>query len=254
MENRDRREAGLLLPFSPPALPCRKPWPSIAPVAERWVKENPRSTPTTTFGFNWPGAVGGSPNEAIIFLQLGWPRPFSPWPAPTSRICKWPRRVAPPGPGYPLPLGANRWMLDQAALTESLSCLRRRGLRLLIAGWSNDLIGRNIRLGLPPPGQPIDGRVLGFHRSISILAGLGFGLIPAWLASRPSVNEALKQQARGSTGAKARVGFAASSSSVRSRSPSPCCRSRDDDSRLNRTINSRPIGTAIHSHANVQDR
>jgi predicted permease len=72
---------------------------------------------------------------------------------------------------------------------------------LLIAGWSNDLIGRNIRLGLTSTlVMPIDGRVLGFTAGISILAGLGFGLIPAWLASRTSVNEALKQQARGSAG------------------------------------------------------
>jgi predicted permease len=44
--------------------------------------------------------------------------------------------------------------------------------------------------------------VLGFTAAISILAGLGFGLIPAWLASRTDVNEALKQQSRGSTGGK----------------------------------------------------
>jgi len=76
-------------------------------------------------------------------------------------------------------------------------------LGLLIANWCNDLIGRNIKLGLNSTLQlPIDGRVLGFTAGISILAGLGFGLVPAWLASRTDVNEALKQQTRGSTGGR----------------------------------------------------
>ena len=74
---------------------------------------------------------------------------------------------------------------------------------VLIAGWSNNLIGRNIRLGLTTTMDlPIDGHVLGFTAGVSILAGLGFGLIPAWLASRTDVNETLKQQSRGSTGSK----------------------------------------------------
>jgi len=70
MENRDRREAGLLLRLAPGvALP--QALASIAPVAERWVKENPALYPNYHFRFNWPGASGGSANEAIIFLQLG---------------------------------------------------------------------------------------------------------------------------------------------------------------------------------------
>jgi len=95
-------------------------------------------------------------------------------------------------------------MLIKQQLVESLVLSVAGGVfGLLIASWSNDLIGRNIKLGLSSTLEmPIDGRVLGFTAAISIGAGLGFGLIPAWLASRTDVNEALKQQARGSTGGK----------------------------------------------------
>jgi predicted permease len=101
-------------------------------------------------------------------------------------------------------LGATRWMLIKQQLIESLVLSVTGGaLGLLIARWSNELIGRNIKLGLYSTLEmPIDGRVLGFTAAISILAGLGFGLIPAWLASRTDINEALKQQTRGSTGGR----------------------------------------------------
>jgi len=204
MENRDRREAGLLLRLAPGvALP--QALASIAPVAERWVKENPRLYPNYHFRVQLAGRVGGSANEAIIFLQLGLAAAILALACANlanlqmaraaSRLRDLAIRSA---------LGANRWMLIKQQLTESLVLSVAGGaFGLLIAGWSNDLIGRNIRLGLTSTlVMPIDGRVLGFTAGISILAGLGFGLIPAWLASRTSVNEALKQQARGSAGGK----------------------------------------------------
>jgi len=204
MENRDRREAGLLLRLAPGvALP--QALARLAPVAERWVKENPRLYPNYHFRVQLAGRVGGSANEAIIFLQLGLAAAILALACANlanlqmaraaSRLRDLAIRSA---------LGANRWMLIKQQLTESLVLSVAGGaLGLLIAGWSNDLIGRNIRLGLTSTlVMPIDGRVLGFTAGVSILAGLGFGLIPAWLASRTSVNEALKQQARGSTGGK----------------------------------------------------
>jgi predicted permease len=73
----------------------------------------------------------------------------------------------------------------------------------MIAGGCNNLIGRNIKLGLTSTLEmPLDGRVFAFTAAISILAGIGFGLVPAWLASRTDVNETLKQQGRGSTGGR----------------------------------------------------
>ena len=67
-------------------------------------------------------------------------------------------------------LGASRWMLIKQQLIESLILSAAGGvLGVLIAGWSNDIIGRNIRLGLTTTLElPIDGRVLGFTAGISI--------------------------------------------------------------------------------------
>jgi putative ABC transport system permease protein len=39
----------------------------------------------------------------------------------------------------------------------------------------------------------LDGRVLGFNFLIALLTGILFGLLPAWQASRPDVNDALKE-------------------------------------------------------------
>jgi predicted permease len=167
--------------------------------------ENPRLYPNYHFRIQLAGRVGGSANVAIIALQLGLAAAILALACANlanlqmaraaSRLRDLAIRSA---------LGATRWMLIKQQLIESLVLSVTGGaLGLLIAAWSNDLIGRNIRLGLTSTlAMPIDGRVLGFTAAVSIIAGLGFGLIPAWLASRTDVNEALKQQARGSTGGR----------------------------------------------------
>jgi predicted permease len=203
-ENRDRREAGLMLRLAPGvALP--QALASLAPVAERWCKENPRLYPKYHFRVQLAGRVGGSANEAIIFLQLGLAAAILALACANlanlqmaraaSRLRDLAIRSA---------LGANRWMLIKQQLTESLVLSVAGGaFGLLIAASSNELIGRNIKLGLNSTlVMPIDAHVLAFTAAVSILAGIGFGLIPAWLASRTNMNETLKQQARGSTGGK----------------------------------------------------
>jgi putative ABC transport system permease protein len=45
----------------------------------------------------------------------------------------------------------------------------------------------------------LDGQMLGFTLLVSLLTGIVFGLAPAWLASRTSINEVLKDGVRGST-------------------------------------------------------
>jgi len=203
-ENRDRREAGLLLRLTPGvALP--QALASLAPVAERWVKENPRLYPNYHFRVQLAGRVGGSANVAVISLLLGLAAAILALACANlanlqmaraaSRLRDLAIRSA---------LGATRWMLIKQQLIESLVLSATGGVvGLLVAAWSNDLIGRNSKVGLTSTLEmPIDGRVLGFTAAISILAGLGFGLIPAWLASRTDVNETLKQQARGSTGGR----------------------------------------------------
>ena len=203
-EGRDRREAGLFLRLAPGvALP--QALASLAPVSERWVRENPRLYPNYHFRVQLAGRVGGSANVAIIFLQLGLAAAILALACANLANLQMARAVSRLRDlAIRSALGATRWMLIKQQLIESLVLSATGGaFGLLIASWSNDLIGRNIKMGLTSTLEmPIDGRVLGFTAAISILAGLGFGLIPAWLASRTDVNEALKQQSRGSTGGK----------------------------------------------------
>jgi putative ABC transport system permease protein len=204
LEGRDRREAGLFLRLAPGvALP--QALATLAPVAERWVKENPRLYPNYHFRVQLAGRVGGSANVAIIALQLGLAAAILALACANLANLQMARAAARLRDlAIRSALGATRWMLIKQQLIESLVLSATGGaFGLLIARWSNDLIGRNIRLGLTSTlVMPIDGRVLGFTAAVSILAGLGFGLIPAWLASRTDVNETLKQQARGSTGGR----------------------------------------------------
>jgi putative ABC transport system permease protein len=98
-------------------------------------------------------------------------------------------------------LGAPRWRIMRELLVESLLLAFVGGAGgLLIALWSNDLIGSRIVVG-PNPGLalPLDPRVFTFALAVSVLSGLTLGLLPAWSATRTDVNDALKQQSRGST-------------------------------------------------------
>jgi predicted permease len=73
------------------------------------------------------------------------------------------------------------------------------GLGLLLAGWSNGIIGRRLFTDLSGVELTLDWRVFGFALFASMLTGLVFGAVPAWLASRADVNEALKDNLRGTT-------------------------------------------------------
>jgi predicted permease len=204
LENRDRREMGLFLRLAPGvALP--QALASIAPVAERWARDNPRLYPQYHFRAQLAGRIGGNANIAILTLQLGLAAAILALACANLANLQMARAAARIRDlAVRSALGATRWMLIRQQLLESMVLSVAGGaLGLLIAKWSNDLIGRNIKLGFYSTLEmPIDGRVLAFTAGISLLAGLGFGLIPAWLASRTDVNEALKQQTRGSTGGK----------------------------------------------------
>jgi len=203
-EGRDRREAGLLLRLAP-GVPLTQALATLAPVAERWGRENPRLYPHYHFRAALAGRVGGSANVAIIALQLGLAAAILALACANLANLQMARAAAHLRDlAIRSALGASRWTLIQQQLVESLVLSVGGGaLGLVVAHWSNELIGRNIRLGLTSTLEmPLDGRVLGFTAAVSILAGLGFGLIPAWLASRTDMNEALKQQARGSTGGR----------------------------------------------------
>ena len=74
---------------------------------------------------------------------------------------------------------------------------------LLLALWTNDLAGRSFssgeRVGLD---IPLDAGVLTFTFMVSVLTGVGFGLLPAWLAARANVSDSLKQGSRGATASR----------------------------------------------------
>src|SRR6266508_4441000 len=96
-------------------------------------------------------------------------------------------------------LGAGRIRLLRQSLVESLIISLIGGaLSLLLAVWGVGFISRRLFSELPGAKVSLDFRVFGFTLICSVLTGLIFGTVPAWLASRADVNQALKENVRGS--------------------------------------------------------
>lgn len=97
-------------------------------------------------------------------------------------------------------LGAGRWRLLRQSLTESiLVALIGGAISLVIALAAVRFISVRLFSTLPGATVPLDYKVFGFALLCSVLTGLLFGTVPAWLASRADVNLALRENARGST-------------------------------------------------------
>ncbi len=99
-------------------------------------------------------------------------------------------------------LGATRLRLARQLLVESVLLALLGGAAGLLLGWW----GVDLLKGLLPAEFPrvadigVDPRVLGFTLLVSCATGLAFGLAPALQFTRPDVQGALKESARGSTG------------------------------------------------------
>ncbi len=102
-------------------------------------------------------------------------------------------------------LGATRWHLLRQMLVESLALAAAGALGgTLFALWATDGLLRQARsLRAPPPAWvtfALDGRVLALTILVTVAAALLSGMVPAWLASRASPLQFLREGGRGGTG------------------------------------------------------
>jgi putative ABC transport system permease protein len=108
-------------------------------------------------------------------------------------------------------LGASRGHLLRPLLAESvLLAVIGGALGIVVALWSNAWIVHTFTHELPFQlhfDLRLDWRVLMFAITASLVTGVLFGLMPAWLASRVRVNDTLKSSGRGTTGDRSQHRF-----------------------------------------------
>ena len=97
-------------------------------------------------------------------------------------------------------LGAGRWRLLRHSFTESIIVALIGGVFSLgIAIAAVRFISVRMFSSLPGASVQLDYKVFGFALLCSLVTGVLFGTVPAWLASRADVNLALRENSRGST-------------------------------------------------------
>ncbi len=99
-------------------------------------------------------------------------------------------------------LGASRSRVVRLLLTESIVLAVLGGaVGLLLAIWSLDLLVSMKPADLPRLAEiGVNRTVFLFTLAISVITGIVFGLVPALQASKPDLNEGLKECGRGSSG------------------------------------------------------
>jgi predicted permease len=97
-------------------------------------------------------------------------------------------------------LGAGRWRLLRQSFTESILVALIGGIiSLVVAFGAIRFISVRMFGDLPGASVQLDYKVFGFALLCSLLTGILFGALPAWLASRADVNVALRENSRGSS-------------------------------------------------------
>jgi predicted permease len=104
-------------------------------------------------------------------------------------------------------LGASPGRMVRQLLTESvLLALAGGALGLLIAAWGTKVAIKVLPEALPRAEEVhLDGRVLLFTVAASILAGILFGLVPAFKTSKADIQLTLKESGRGASGSRHRT-------------------------------------------------
>src|SRR6266540_3370246 len=104
-------------------------------------------------------------------------------------------------------LGAGRWRIVRQLFAESVLLAALGGvLGALLAYWGTSLITSYLPGGVPRLREAdIDSTVFGFTLGLSLLAGVVFGMAPAWQASRANLTQTLQEGGRGSTGSRQRL-------------------------------------------------
>ena len=97
-------------------------------------------------------------------------------------------------------LGANRWRLLRHVFTESVLVALIGGIiSLAVAFGAVRFMSARMFAELPGASFQLDYKVFGFALLCTLLTGVLFGTVPAWLASRADLNLALRENSRGST-------------------------------------------------------
>jgi putative ABC transport system permease protein len=97
-------------------------------------------------------------------------------------------------------LGAARFRLLRHSLTESIVVALIGGvISLGIALLAVRFISNRLFDDLPGATVQLDYKVFGFALLCSVVTGILFGTVPAWIASRADLNLALRENSRGST-------------------------------------------------------
>jgi putative ABC transport system permease protein len=106
-------------------------------------------------------------------------------------------------------LGASRWRIVRQFLIESVLLSLLGGVLGAMLAWA----GLRLLIAISPPWFPllqhigINAGVLAFTAALSILAGVAFGVVPAFEAARPNLVKSLNEAGRGSVTGLARHRF-----------------------------------------------